>query len=211
MDEQQARHQLIKIAHRLYDKGFVTATEGNISQRIGTNRFIFTPSGICKGDLVDDDLLLCDEKGNPLAKGQVTSEAPMHLEVYRRRDEINAVIHAHPPYVVALNLAGVEIDTKLLPETIMILGDVPTAPFATPSTDEGAPAIRGLIEKYNAIILDRHGSLTVGTTILQAYHRLEVLEFAARVIYMAKALSKPKVLSKKEIDRIKGAGVKFKS
>ncbi len=210
MNEQQAGREIINVAHKLYDSGFVVATDGNISVRLAPDRFLFTPTGICKGDLTEDDLLVCDGKGRTSAEGRLTSEAPMHLEAYRRRPDINAVIHAHPPYTVALSLSGIPFANRLLPEAIMTLGQVSTAPFATPSTPEGANVIKDLIENHDAIILDRHGSLTVGKNLTEAYHRLERLEFCEKVTFIARLIGEPKALTDEQIERIKTVEIGLK-
>ena len=209
MNEDIARQQVITIAHRMYDRGFVVATDGNISLRLESGRILFTPGGISLCDTREDDLLLCDSSGKPLEGGRITSEAPMHLETYRLRPDVNGIIHAHPPYTVALSLAGITIDDNLLPEVIMSTGRIPTAPFATPSTPEGANAIRGLIEKHDTIILDRHGSLTVGRTLQEAFYRLERLEFSARVILIAMTVGKPESLTTEEIRKIRESAEKY--
>lgn len=210
MNEQHAGREIINVAHKLYDSGLVVATDGNISVKIAPDKFLFTPTGICKGDLTEDDLLICDNEGRISGEGCLTSEAPMHLEAYRRRPDINAVIHAHPPYTVALSLAGISLENELLPEAIMTLGQVPTAPFATPSTPEGAEVIKDLIENHDAIILDRHGSLTVGETLTEAYHRLERLEFCAKVMLIARLIGKLQALTDEQIERIKAVGIGLK-
>ena len=218
MDEKTERSRIVAIARRMYDKGYVVATDGNISVRLSPDRLLLTPTGICKGDLIEDDLILCDNEGcvqvaqaslpangerrhsrvaqvslpanseNALEASHPTSEAPMHLEVYRQRSDVNAVIHAHPPCTLALNLTGVQLDEYLLPEQTMTLGEIPVAPFATPSTGKGADAIRKLIAHHDAIILDRHGTLTVGETLAEAFYRLERLEFIAKVTALAHSI-----------------------
>ncbi|NQT34706.1 class II aldolase/adducin family protein [bacterium] len=206
MDEKAKRSQIVAIARRMYDKGYVVATDGNISVRLSPDRLLLTPTGICKGDLTEDHLIICDNDGNvrvtqvslpanggnALEASRLTSETPMHLEVYKRRPDVNAVIHAHPPYTLALNLTGIRLDEYLLPEQSMTLGEVPVAPFAMPSTSQGAEAIRELIEKHDTIILDRHGVLTVGETLAEAFYRLERLEFIAKVTALAHSIGKPK-------------------
>lgn len=192
MDEKGKRSQIVAIARRMYDKDYVVATDGNISIRLSPDRLLFTPTGICKGDLTEDHLIICDNEGNALEAGRLTSEAPMHLEVYRQRPDVNAVIHAHPPCILALNLTGIQLDEYLLPEQTMTLGKVPTAPFAMPSTSQGADAIRELITHHDTIILDRHGVLTVGETLTEAFYRLERLEFIAKVTALARSIGEPK-------------------
>ncbi len=203
MNERQARHEIVSVAHRLYDSGLVVATDGNISIRLASGRFLFTPAGRCKGDLVEDELLVCDRGGHLETDGRLTSEAPMHFEAYRIRPDVNAVIHAHPPYTVALSLAGVSLEADLLPEMVMTLGRVPTAPFAAPSSAEGAEAIKGLIDGHDAVILDRHGALTAGETLIEAHHRLERLEFCAKVTFIARLIGEPMRLTDEQIERLR--------
>lgn len=108
----------------------------------------------------------------------------MHLEAYRQRPDVMAVVHAHPPITVALSIAGIPMDTPLLPEVIVLLGMIPMAPYSLSSSAEGAVAIRDLIGRYDAIILQRHGTLTVGNSLTQAFMRLETVEQNARIHFM---------------------------
>ncbi|MDP8241296.1 MAG: class II aldolase/adducin family protein [Candidatus Hatepunaea meridiana] len=206
MTEEKLRSEMIVIAHRMYNKELVAATGGNISYRLDKNRFLLTPTGRCKGDLTEDDLLVCDEEGKPLEEGVITSEASMHLEAYLRRPDINAIVHAHPPYTVALSMAGIPIEGNLLPEAIIAFGQVPTSNFAIPSTNEGAIVIRKLIDTHNALILDRHGAVTVGKSLRNAYYLMERLEYISKVIYLARCIGVPKPLTKDQIRRIQAVG-----
>jgi len=202
MKDSEARREIVDIGRKMYERGYVIATDGNISSRLEDGRLILTPTGKSKGELETRDLIILNSVDEYHSASGLTSEAPMHLEVYRRRNDVNAVIHSHPPYTGALSLAGIDLTEKLLPELILTLGDVPTAPFATPCTPEGAEAISGLIEDHNAIILYRHGALTVGANLSEAFQRLERLEFAAKVIYLAHSLTEPKSLTTDQVEKI---------
>jgi len=202
MNESELRREIVKIGHKLYERGYVVATDGNISARLDDGRLIFTPTGKCKGELQEDELVVMHPSDDYSEFAGLTSEAPMHLEVYQQRQDVKAVIHSHPPYTVALNLAGIDLKWNLLPELILTLGEVPTTPFATPCTPEGAEAIRELIKDHNAIVLYRHGALTVGTNLEEAFHRLERLEFAAKVIYLAHTLAEPEPLTGEQEEKI---------
>ncbi|MCF7810999.1 class II aldolase/adducin family protein [bacterium] len=206
-----ARREIIEIAQRMYRNGFVTGTSGNISVKINNEEILITTRGSNLAELQYDDLLICDKYGKLRTNRSITSEAPMHIEVYKQRSDVSAVIHAHPPYVIALGLAGLIIEDDLLPEVIMVLGSVPTAQFAVPSTDESAEVIRPLIKDHNGIILDRHGSLTVGNSLKQAWQRLELLETAAKIIYRAKTLGDLKHLTSDEMKRIKESAERYRS
>lgn len=186
--EQPLREEIVRLGRLMYDKGFISASEGNLSARLGPDRFLITPSGLHKGFLEPEQLLVVDSAGrvsahySPLARRlKPTSELPMHLEAYRQRPDIGAVIHAHPAHAIILSIAGIPIADCLIPEVVVLLGIIPTTPYATPSSDENARAIRTLIRQHDALVLQRHGTLTVGDTLWQAFMKLETVEQSARI------------------------------
>jgi len=182
------REQMVAVCRRLQQLGLVTATDGNVSCRAG-DALLVTPSGSVKGALRPKDLLLVDLEGRLLeGHGRPSSELKMHLLVYRRRPDVNAVVHAHPPVATALTLAGLAFTAEALPEVWLTLGPVPTAPYATPSTKEVPAAIEALVADHQALLLERHGSLCFGRDLAQAYMRTEKLEQAARVLFIAHEL-----------------------
>jgi L-fuculose-phosphate aldolase len=134
---------------------------------------------------------MIDEEGERIGPGSIsnrklkpTSELPLHLEAYRQRPDIDAVVHAHPPITIALSIAGIPMADCLLPEVIVSLGLIPTTEYATPSTTESIRAIHELISNHDALVLQRHGSITVGDTPMQAFMRLETVEQNARIAFM---------------------------
>ncbi len=190
--EQQLRDEIVHVGRLMYEKDLIVGIDGNVSARLGPDRLLITPSGVPKGSLAAADLLVVDDQsGIPfepqdgLARGlRPTSELPMHLEAYRRRPDIQAVVHAHPPVAVTLSIANIPMDGGMVPESILMVGPVATAPYALPSSEENATAIRTLIADHDAIILQRHGSLTVGSSPMQAFLRLEAVEQNARILFM---------------------------
>jgi L-fuculose-phosphate aldolase len=193
MDSREAalRQQIIQVGRLMYAKDLICAIDGNISARLDDERLLITPSGLPKGLLSADQLLVVDLSGRLVAPPQAqpaglkpTSELPMHLEAYRQRPDIAAVVHAHPPLAVALTIAGIPLSLDILPEVTIMLGRIPTAPYALPSSEENAAAIRTLIREHDALMLARHGSLTVGDSPMQAFLRLESLEQYARIAFM---------------------------
>jgi L-fuculose-phosphate aldolase len=188
-NETGLRRDIVQICHLLYQKGFICASDGNVSLRLGPDRFLITPSGLHKGLLEAGQVLLVNESGRPVettaANEQLkpTSELPMHLEAYRQRPDITAVVHAHPPTAVALSIAGIDMATYLLPEVIVFLGRIPTTDYTIPSGPENAAAIRELIQHHDGLVLKRHGALTVGSSPLQAFMRMETLEQQARILF----------------------------
>ncbi len=203
------RREIIRAARRLDAQGFFPGTSGNLSARLDAHRVLLTPSGIPKGALQPEELLLVTLDGE-VEQGMrglhPTSEMPMHLEVYRQRPEVEAVVHAHPAAAVALTLAGISLEEPVLPEVLLLLGPVPTTAYATPSSVENQTAIAGLIGNHDALLLARHGSLTVGRSVAEAAQRLEVLEHAARTLIWGHLLGSvsplpPEALAKLEAVR----------
>lgn len=191
--EETLRHELVRIGKLMYQKGFIVATDGNISARLAADRILMTPSGQHKGFLATDDLIVVDMEGTVVTAARdlkPTSEMPMHLEVYHQRPEVNAVVHGHLPIAVALSIADISLQDPLLPETVVTLGQIPTTDYATPSSYENVLAIRDLIADHDALILRRHGVLTVGKTPFQAFIKMEKVEYTAQVAMMVALLGK---------------------
>jgi L-fuculose-phosphate aldolase len=205
LDNNKTRHEMIRIATRMYAWGFISGLAGNLSIRLGDGRLLVTPAGVCKGNLRPEQLLILDEQGK-IVSGQPglqpTSELSMHLEIYQRRPDVSGIIHAHPVACVALSIVGISLDKPLIPEALVMLGPVPTVPYATPSSEEGRERISSFIENHNAMILAHHGTLTIGRDLLEAYYRLEILEHTARTVALAHQLGEPKLLTQRDIDKL---------
>lgn len=191
MTERGLREEFVRVGQLMRQHGYVTATDGNLSARLGPDRFLVTPSGLSKGYMRPDEMVVIDWDARPVGESKFgparglkpSSEILLHLEAYRQRPEIKAVVHAHPINAIALSIAGVSLARCLLPEVIVTLGLIPTTEYATPASAEGASVIRELIREHDAIILQRHGSVTVGGSVWEAYLKLEKLENAAEVTY----------------------------
>lgn len=189
-NEDELREELIWVCRRLEEKGLIAATDGNVSCRLDEDRLLITPSGSAKGDLEPGDLLVMDLEGALLrGAGKPSSESRMHLLVYRRRPDVEAVVHAHPPLLTAFTLAGAPFVAEALPEVWLTIGPVPTAPYATPSTVEVPDSIAPFVQDSLAILLERHGSLTMGRTLKEACLRLEKLEHAAHTLFYSRLLN----------------------
>ncbi len=181
--ETRCREELIRVCRKLAKRGLIAAADGNVSCRLGPERLLITPSGVPKGELHPLDLLVTDLEGRVLlGRAKASSEIRMHLLAYDKRPDVQAVVHAHPPLLTAFTLAEVPFRADVLPEVWLTIGAVPTAPYATPSTTEVPRSIEPLIVGHQAILLERHGSLTLGATLDQAYLRLEKLEHAAHTL-----------------------------
>lgn len=202
-DELKLRNDICEVGRRMYEKNFVAATDGNISVRLGPGRFLCTPSGVSKGFMTPEDILMADDQGNKIAgQGKVTTEFFTHLAAYEERADINAVCHAHPPKAVGFTLAGRSLAEHVLPEVVMSLGGIPTARYATPGTMEGNAVVRELIRQCDAILLDRHGSITVGADIYDAYHKMERIEHAAETLLVAHLLGAVRTLDTEEVAKL---------
>jgi L-fuculose-phosphate aldolase len=207
--EQAWREEIVRVCRLLYEKGYVAATDGNVSVRLSKNRILSTPSGFSKGFLVPEQLVVTDLEGRKIPAREPasrelepTSELLMHLEAYRQRPDIVAVIHAHPPICVALSIAGISLARCLLPEVIVTLGLIPTAEYATPASAEGPGAIRDLIAKHDALIIQRHGTLTVGKDPFDAYLKLEKVEHLAHVTLILRQLGRETPLPPAEVAKL---------
>lgn len=205
--EAELREEICEVGRRMYAKNLVAATDGNISARLGPGRFLCTPSGVSKGSMRPADLLIADGAGEKLAgEGRVTSEFFTHLAAYEERPDVFAVVHAHPPKAVGFTLAGVSLADAVLPEVVYSIGGIPTAAYATPGTREGGAVIRELIRRCDALMLDRHGAITVGNNPLDAYFKLEKIEHAAETILTARILGAVRGLDPLEIEKLYALG-----
>lgn len=208
MMEQGLRQEMIRVCRWLAHQNLVAATDGNLSAREG-ERLLVTPSGVNKLWVQARELIWVDLQGRPLAgESRPTSEILLHLEAYRVRPEIGAVIHAHPPVATALTLAGVSLLEPYLPEVVLTLGGIPTAPYATTGTPALAAAVRDLLPYYDAILLAQHGALTLGRDLRDAYNKMAKVEHAASIVWMAQLLGGAKTLAPDEAVQLLHLGIK---
>lgn len=180
--------EIVRIGQLLYEQRLIVAGDGNISVRLDNDLILMTPAGLCKGMLTPDDMVVVDLDGHLVQslKGRTQStEQLLHLLVYKARPDVQSVVHAHPPTAVAATMAGVSMATELLPETVLTLGTIPTAPYALTGTPEVFESVAPFIQDHNAILLSHHGALTVGGNLQRAFMRMEQIEHAARILLAA--------------------------
>lgn len=208
-NEYALRDEIVRIGKLMWEKNFIAAGDGNLSVRVGSDRLICTPSGLSKGFLNADQLLVIDMQGNKVgtnfgvARDMVpSSEIRLHLECYRQRPDVFAVVHAHPPSAISCTLVGISLAKCILPEVVYDLGTIPTLPYATPTSIEGPERIRDLITGYDALMLERHGSVTVGKTLWEAYMRLERLEHSALIALQANSVQPVTPLANAQIQKL---------
>ncbi len=210
--EWEIKKLLVEIGRRVWTRGYVAANDGNFSVRLSENRILTTPTGVSKGFMSTEMIVKVDAQGKVIEgshRYKPSSELPMHLEVYRQRPDVQAVVHAHPPYATSFAVAGIPLDRCVLPEAVLTLGAVPVAPFALPSTEEVPLSIRELIRETDVILLENHGALTVGPDLQSAYFKMETLEHAAHIIWNALQLGKVNELSAENRDRLFDLREKF--
>ena len=209
MFETQLRKEMLKIAHLCYDRNLLVAMDGNLSVRLPSGDILCTRAGCHKGMLTDEDLVVIDKMGQlKRGTGTPTSEMEMHLACYRARPDVKAVIHAHPPMSVAFTIAGMTLDHCVLPEVVLTLGSIPTLPYKRTGTSDLAAQIGDAIVKHDAVLMDRHGAVCVGTSLLEAFCRLETMEHSAKIIKNAHDFGQIKVLEPQEAVQLRSMGLK---
>jgi L-fuculose-phosphate aldolase len=197
------KRKLVEICRKVYEKGFVSATDGNISAVTQDNTFLITRSGISKGEVTEEDILEIDAAGNIInGKGKLSTEFKIHLFAYSRRPEINAVVHCHPVYATAFAAVGEDLTKHIFPEVILTLGKIPLCKYETPSTDGLALSMEPYIDFAWAFLLQNHGAVTLGKDLDDAYYKMEKLEHTARTIFAARVLGGEQELSFEKVKEL---------
>ncbi|MFZ0212491.1 MAG: class II aldolase/adducin family protein [Candidatus Acidiferrales bacterium] len=208
--EEEHRRDICVAGRWLHERGFVAATDGNISLRLDPRQALTSPTGICKGLMSPEDLVITDFAGNRLSGGRnPSSELAMHLLIYRLRPDVNAVCHAHPPTATGYAAAGIPLNKALLSEAILGLGSVPLAQYGTPGTPELTDSIEPFVQSHDAILMANHGVVTYGPDLLTAYYRMETVEHFARVALVTELLHKQALLSREDVDKLLAARARY--
>lgn len=201
--QDELRETICEVGRRMYDKDLVSATDGNISIRLDDDQYLITPSGVSKGFMKPDDIVIANGAGEKVSgTGKVSSEFFTHLAAYEERPDVQSVVHAHPPKAIGFTLAGHLLTDLFLPEVIFAVGGIPTTEYATPASKEGAVVIRELIRECDALLLDRHGAITVGDDVMDAYFKMEKIEHAADSILTAKLLGSTQTLTADQMTKL---------
>lgn len=195
----EIKKDICEIGRRIYDKGFAAANDGNITVRVSDNEVLCTPTLHCKGFLKPDDIATIDMQGNQIAgRKKRSSEALLHLEIYRQRPEIKSVVHCHPPHACAFAVAREPIPQCILPEVEVFLGDIPITVYETPGGQAFADTILPYVKKTNIIILANHGTVSYGETVEKAYWWTEILDAYCRILLLAKSLGRVNYFSEEK-------------
>src|SRR5580765_3502112 len=203
MSIESLRADIVEVGRRMYARGYTASNDGNISVRIDANRLLMTPKSVCKGFMTPDMMCVTDLDGKKLQGDRdPSSEMLMHLEVYRQRPDVQAVVHAHPPTATGFAVAGIPLDRAVLAEVLTTLGSIPLAAYATPSTAELPEAVRQYIKAHDGMLLANHGALTVGGDLYSAYYKMETIEHFAKISLVARMLGRENLISREEVMRL---------
>jgi L-fuculose-phosphate aldolase len=201
--ESSLRADIVEVGRRMYARGYTASNDGNISVRLGGDRLLMTPKSVPKGFMTADMMCITDLEGRKLQGDRdPSSEMLMHLEVYRQRPDVQAVVHAHPPTATGFAVAGIPLNRAVLAEVLTTLGSIPIAAYATPSTRELPEAVRKFIKAHDGMLLANHGALTVGSDLFSAYFKMETIEHFARISLVARLLGRENLIAREEVLRL---------
>ncbi|MBR6518570.1 MAG: class II aldolase/adducin family protein [Oscillospiraceae bacterium] len=205
MEYMEIREQLCDVCHKMWQLGWVAANDGNVSVKLPDGNFMATPTGISKSFITPEKLVIINAEGEVIS-GQPgykpSSEIKMHLRCYKEREDVGAVVHAHPPTATGYAVAGKSLDEYSMIETVIAIGSIPLTPYGTPSTNEVPDAIAPYLPEHDVFLLQNHGALTVGADLITAYYRMETLELFAKISLTAHLLGGAKEIEKPQIDKL---------
>lgn len=205
MNINEIKDQVCDVCHKMWQQGWVAANDGNVSVKMGDGTWLITPSGISKSFITPDKLLLVNEKMEVVAGDssyKPSSEMKMHMRCYEEREDVGAVVHAHPPTATGYAVANIPLDEYSMIETVIAIGSIPVTPYGTPSTYEVPDAIAPYLPEHDVLLLQNHGALTVGCDLMTAYYRMETLELYAKISLTAHLLGGAKEIPRNQIDKL---------
>ena len=200
------RAEIVEVCRSLYHRGLIAGADGNVSARQADGSILITPSALAKGSLEPADLVVVDPEGQRVSGNHLaSSEVRMHVRIYRRRPDVHAIVHAHPPTATGFAVAGEDFLTPVLPELAAQMGGVPLVPFATPGGDALDDQFEPFLPHHDAFLMANHGATTVGPTLAIAHQRMESLEHAARILLAARLVGAVRPLSDAEAAELRAA------
>lgn len=205
MSAQEIKEQICDICHKMWQLGWVAANDGNVSVKNADGTFWITPSGISKSFITPDTLIRVDKDMNVIggnSAGKPSSEIKMHMRCYQEREDVGAVVHAHPPTATGYALANKPLDDYSMIETVIAIGSIPVTPYGTPSTYEVPEAIAPYLPNHDVLLLQNHGALVVGCDLITAYYRMETLEIFAKISLNAHLLGGAQEIPRDKIDQL---------
>lgn len=202
VDEQTARRQIAEMAREIYARKLSGAADGNLSVRLQDGRLATTPTGVHKGRMRPEDIVIVDQNGVTQGPGKPSSELALHLAAYAARPDVNAVIHAHPPMAIAYQLAGGQLSEVLVSEVVFACGQIATAPYTTPTTQQVPQMLAPFLRCYDVMLMARHGSVTLGPDLDTALVRLDALEHTALIYCTVKMMGGAQPIPPQEVDKL---------
>ncbi|GMO54041.1 MAG: class II aldolase/adducin family protein [Termitinemataceae bacterium] len=207
LSDKQACETILEVGRRMYQRSYVAANDGNISCKVSQNEIWATPTGVSKGFMKAKDLVKLRLDGTVVKQGKLkaSSEIKMHLRVYNENPAVMGVTHAHPPVCTSFAIAGMALDSPIYPEALVNLGVVPCVPYEKPGSQGIPDSIAPYCKDYNAVLLGNHGALSWGTSLMEAFYRLESMEHYALILMLTgNVLCKANVLSAAQIEDLLG-------
>ena len=201
----EIREQICDVCHKMWQQGWVAANDGNVSVKLPDGNIMCTPTGMSKSFITPEKLIIVDTDGNIVESEpgyKPSSEMKMHLRCYKEREDVGAVVHAHPATATGYAVAGKSLDEYSMIETVIAIGSIPLTPFGTPSTEEVPEAIAPYLKEHDVMLLQNHGALTVGCDLITAYYRMETLELFAKISLTAHLLGGAQEIPKPKIDKL---------
>ena len=211
---QELRETICEIGHMLWAKTMVAANDGNITARLDDNHILATPTGVSKGQLRPDMLIVMDLDGNivePAPSGQhkPTSEVKMHLRMYKVNEKIGGAVHAHPLHGTAFAIKGEALNKQMMPETAIAMPEIPLAPYGTPSTEAVPDSVEPFAFTHKVALLEQHGAFSWGADVWDAYFQMERLEYTAQLTFLARMLNGERELPEDEIKKLVGMRAQY--
>ncbi|MDP3274620.1 MAG: class II aldolase/adducin family protein [Deltaproteobacteria bacterium] len=202
LSEGALRRTICSAGSTLYARGLIGPTDGNFSARVGDRYLVCTPSGVHKGKLQPEDLVKLTLDGRVVSGSAPSSELKMHLAIYRLRPDIRAIVHAHPPCAVGLTVAGVSLEVPVVPEILFAVGAVPNVPYASPTTSDVPDAIAPVVQRCDAFMMARHGSVVLCDTMDNGVIKTEIIEHTAKITLAARIAGGASPLPQAEVDKL---------
>ncbi|MBI2682357.1 MAG: class II aldolase/adducin family protein [Acidobacteriales bacterium] len=204
------REELVRYGAMVHQQGWVAATDGNLSVRLDEKTVLTTPTGVSKGRMKPEDMVVVDLDGNKLSgERDPSSELLMHLTIYRTRPDVKAVLHAHPPVATGFACAGIPLDQPMCAEVVVTLGAIPIAEYATTGTPQLSESLLPFLPDYDAILLANHGAVSYGCDLENAYFKMETVEHFAQVVLTTVHLGKHNCLSEENVRKLVEARTKY--
>ena len=201
--ERQHREEILRFGRMLHERCYIAATDGNLSVRLDHETILSTPTGMSKGMLDPEDLVVVDMKGKRVTgRRQVSSEIGMHLLIYSLRPDTHGIVHAHPPTATGYAAAGLPLNQALISEIVLSLGCIPLARYATPGTPELVAALEPLVPQYDAILMANHGVVTYGQDLMCAYMKMETVEHFAQITLVTHLLGRQQLLTQDDVSKL---------